>query len=70
VNASYRLFAWGSQPLGALLGGVIAELWGLQAVFILAGGLTASLVVALRIVTDEALGARTAQPTGARSPAL
>jgi hypothetical protein len=26
VNASYRLLAWGSQPLGALLGGLVGEL--------------------------------------------
>ena len=24
LNASYRLLAWGSQPIGALLGGVVA----------------------------------------------
>jgi hypothetical protein len=26
VNAGYRLFAWGTMPIGALLGGLIAEL--------------------------------------------
>lgn len=60
VNASYRLFAWGTQPLGALAGGLVGELLGLPAVFILAGLLIAVLLAARGIVTDEALrrGAR------------
>ena len=57
VNASYRLLAWGSQPLGALLGGLGAELFGLQPVFILCGLGTALLVVARRLVTEEAIAA-------------
>lgn len=57
VNASYRLLAWGSQPLGALLGGLVGELLGLEAVFILAGIGTATLVLGGRIVTDAAIAA-------------
>jgi MFS family permease len=38
VNAGYRLLAWGSMPLGALLGGILGELFGLRAVFLLAAG--------------------------------
>jgi MFS family permease len=57
VNASYRLLAWGSQPIGALLGGLIGEWLGLQAVFLLAGVATLALVVARRVVTDEAIAA-------------
>lgn len=57
VNASYRLFAWGTQPLGALAGGIIAELFGLRAVFVVGALLTGSLVVARRIVTDEVIRA-------------
>lgn len=57
VNASYRLLAWGSQPIGALLGGLVAEVLGLQAVFLLAGAGTACLVLAARIVTDDAISA-------------
>lgn len=45
LNASYRLLAWGSQPVGALLGGLIGEALGLPAVFLIAG--VGSLVVAL-----------------------
>jgi MFS family permease len=57
VNASYRLLAWGSQPLGALLGGIVGELLGLPAVFILAGVGTLALVAGTRIVTDAAIAA-------------
>lgn len=66
VNASYRLLAWGSQPIGALLGGLAAEVLGLQAVFLLAGAGTACLVLAGRIVTDDAIGA--AERAGASPP--
>lgn len=33
VNAGYRLLAWGTMPLGALLGGVLGELVGLETTF-------------------------------------
>jgi MFS family permease len=57
VNASYRLFAWGSQPIGAVLGGLIAEVLGLRAVFLFAGVITAALLFARAIITDEAIAA-------------
>ena len=53
VNAGYRLFAWGTQPLGALLGGVVAQVAGLPAVFVMAGLLGISLL-ATRFIIDEA----------------
>jgi MFS family permease len=55
LNASYRLLAWGSQPIGALLGGLIGQFIGIQAVFIVAGAMTALLLFARAIVTDEAI---------------
>jgi MFS family permease len=41
VNAGYRLLAWGTMPLGAALGGVLAATIGLQGTFAVcaAGGL-------------------------------
>jgi MFS family permease len=57
VNAGYRLFAWGTQPVGALLGGVIGELLGLRAVFLL-GGLLALTLLLARLVIDEPALAR------------
>jgi MFS family permease len=66
MNATYRLFAWGTQPLGALLGGIMAELFGLPAVFVLAGALVGLLVFARPIVTDAAL--RVTDPRLAERP--
>ena len=57
LNASYRLLAWGSQPIGALLGGLIGEVLGLPAVFFLSGLAVALLVLAFPIVTDRAIAA-------------
>jgi len=57
LNASYRLLAWGSQPLGAVLGGVVGEMFGLPAVFIACGLGTALLLFAFRTVTDRAIAA-------------
>ncbi len=41
VNASYRLLAWGTMPVGAALGGVVGQAIGVQAVFLVAGAMTA-----------------------------
>ena len=43
VNASYRFLAWGTGPLGALLGGVLGELFGLRIALLITG--LASIVV-------------------------
>jgi MFS family permease len=69
LNASYRLLAWGSQPIGALLGGVAAEVLGLRPVFILAGIACATLLLATRIVTDEAIAAAEAEGDAAAQAA-
>ena len=57
VNASYRLFAWGTQPIGAVLGGLIAEAFGLRAVFLFAGLITVMLLFARAIISDAAIAA-------------
>jgi CDP-diglyceride synthetase len=57
VNAGYRLFAWGSMPIGALLGGLVAELHGVVSVFIVAGLTNLTLLVFRRILTDAAIDA-------------
>ena len=48
----YRLMAYGSAAIGALVGGVVARVWGLHAPFLIAGCaqivLTVALVPALR----------------------
>jgi hypothetical protein len=55
VNATYRLVALGTLPLGALLGGTIGDLISLRAVFTLAGGLFLTGLLLLRGLTDRAL---------------
>ena len=55
LNSAYRLFAWGTQPVGALLGGVIGELLGLRAVFLMAGLLGLGLIFTRAIITEQAL---------------
>jgi MFS family permease len=58
LNASYRLLAWGSQPIGALLGGILGELYGLPAVFIIAGAFGLILLpLFLTLVTDREIDA-------------
>jgi MFS family permease len=66
LNASYRLLAWGTMPLGALLGGLVGETIGLRAVFLIFGGLNLLLILGRLVVTDEAIEAaeREAQETG------
>src|SRR5829696_3475076 len=61
LNASYRLLAWGSQPIGALLGGLLAQWLGLPAVFIIAGVVVALLLFLRRIITNEAIEAAEAE---------
>jgi MFS family permease len=57
MNATYRLFAWGVMPIGALLGGLVAELLGLRAVFALAAAGSFALLYFRRYLTDAALDA-------------
>ena len=61
VNAGYRLFAWGTQPIGALLGGVIGEVFGLRAVFLTAGGLGLVLLAARAVIDERAIAAAEAE---------
>jgi len=39
VMASFRVISWGSIPLGALLGGIIGQAFGLTAVFLSAAAI-------------------------------
>jgi len=59
VNSSYRLLAWGTRPLGALAGGVVAEAFGLRSLFLIAGGLSLALVGLLTGLTEQDLTAPT-----------
>jgi MFS family permease len=53
MNASYRLVGWGTMPLGALLGGVLAEALGLRAAFGVAAVSVLAVLVGFGFVTEE-----------------
>jgi MFS family permease len=57
MNSAYRLLAWGTIPLGAAAGGLLAELIGLRAMFAVMASLGLLLVAGLRVVTEERLAA-------------
>jgi MFS family permease len=44
VNAGYRLVAWGTMPIGAAIGGLIGERFGVTAVFWTSAALSATCV--------------------------
>ncbi|WP_186156459.1 MFS transporter [Burkholderia gladioli] len=59
-NAAARLFSWGAMPIGAGLGGLIAEYLGMRAAFVGFGIATLLLIVPfLRIATPATLDAAT-----------
>ncbi|GAB2485378.1 MFS transporter [Nocardiopsis aegyptia] len=45
VNSAYRLLAWGTMPLGAAAGGLLAQLLGVRAVFAVMALLVLTLLV-------------------------
>ena len=53
VNSVYRLLAFGGMPFGALLGGVVADAYGLAAPFWVAAGVTMVLAVVIVILVDN-----------------
>ena len=57
INSAYRLLAWGTMPLGAAAGGLLAQWLGLQAMFGIMGALTLALLAAMPILTDKAITA-------------
>jgi len=57
VNSAYRLLAWGTMPLGAAVGGLLAQWLGLQAMFGIMGVLTLALLGMMPVLTDKAIAA-------------
>ena len=55
MNASYRLVGWGTMPLGAALGGILAEALGLRGAFLAAALGTFAVLLGFRRVTEEAI---------------
>jgi len=52
MNSAYRLLGWGTMPIGAALGGVVAELVGLRATFLVAAVLHVPLLLGFVVVTE------------------
>lgn len=61
VNSAYRLLAWGTMPLGAAAGGLLAQWLGLQVMFGIMGVLTLTLLTMMPILTDKAIAAADVQ---------
>lgn len=55
LNSVYRLLAWGTMPIGAATGAIIAETLGLRAVYATMGILAATLLIANHTITDAKL---------------
>ena len=53
VMASFRVISWGALPLGALLGGIVGQLYGLTAVFLAAAAIHVALLPSRLILTNE-----------------
>ena len=66
MNAAYRLVGWGTMPVGAALGGFLAEALGLRPTFVVAAVLTVTVLAGFRLVTEEAIAEAEAPaaPTG------
>ena len=57
VNSAYRLFAWGTRPIGALAGGLLGELVGLKAVFLISAVLALSTLLGMTVVREDTIRA-------------
>jgi len=57
VNSAYRLVAWGTMPLGAVAGGLLAQFFGLRSVFFIMSAVSLSLLAGMTIVTDARMDA-------------
>jgi MFS family permease len=70
VMASFRVISWGSIPLGALLGGIIGQAFGLPAVFISAALIHAGLLFSRLILTDDFMAQVEAQAAANADPPI
>lgn len=71
VNAGYRVLAWGTMPIGAGLGGLLAGSIGLRDTFWVTGGISAlCLPLLLSGVSDRAIAAARAAADDAEPAAV
>ncbi|MGH1523018.1 MFS transporter [Leifsonia sp. L25] len=57
LNSAYRLLAWGTMPLGAAAAGVIAQFFGIPAVFLSMGVVALAMLIGMIWVTDNRMAA-------------
>jgi MFS family permease len=57
LNSAYRLIAWGTMPIGAVLGGVVADAFGLVPTFWMATALTLVPLGLFGILTNKNMDA-------------
>jgi MFS family permease len=62
VNSAYRPLAWGTMPLGAAAGGLLAQWLGLQVMFAIMGMVTLALLGLMPTLTDKAITAAEIEP--------
>ena len=55
LNAGYRLLGWGTIPIGAALGGLVAETAGLRTAFAASAVLNTTVLLGRFVVTDRAM---------------
>jgi MFS family permease len=57
LNSCYRLVAWGTMPLGAAVGGLLGEVFGLRSVFVVMAAVSAATLLGMLVVDDRAMDA-------------
>jgi MFS family permease len=67
VNSGYRLVAWGTRPLGAVTGGILAQAFGLRAVFVIMALLTLATAAGMTKVTNKNMDAAERDAEGQRT---
>lgn len=70
VQGAYRTVVWGAIPVGALLGGALASLFGIRAVFMITGAGLCVLAAALSVVVRIHRDALAAEVLAPPEPAL
>jgi MFS family permease len=55
VNSAYRMLAWGLMPFGALFGGFMADWFGFETLFIVAGVIALTTLGCMVALSDRAI---------------
>ena len=63
VNSVYRFLGWGTMPIGAALGGIVASAFGLRATYWIGG----AVLLAMALVTFRTVNNRTIAEARART---